>query len=287
MIRLLGRVAQPIRRLQFSTQTSKDEILQRELYLDNQVVRLVFNSEKKRNALSLEFMETLHNELAEIDKIQKVRAVILAANGPAFSAGHDLRQLTGESGTPKHKEVFAQCTKLLTLIRTMQLPVIAEVEGLATAAGCQLVCSCDIVVASENSTFSVPGLKVGLFCSTPSIPLCRVIPSKLAMDMLLTARFITAKEAHQTGLVSRLTPSGRARVEAIRVCEEIVKTSRSVTALGKAFYYAQIEMPLADAYRVGEKVMVENLRYKDGQEGIDSFIKKRHPTWSHEDERVL
>jgi len=263
------------------------DLLGRELYLDNKVVRLVFKSAKNRNALSLELMELLRKELHEVDKIPKVRAVILAGEGPSFSAGHDLKQLTCESGVAKHKEIFAKCTELMSLIRRMHLPVIAEVDGVAAAAGCQLVASCDIVIASENSSFSVPGLKAGLFCSTPGIPLGRNIPDKLAMDMLLTARTITAKEAMEAGLVSRVVPKGEARFEALRITEEITNMSRSVTALGKAFYYSQKELPLAEAYRLGESVMTENLKFRDCQEGIDAFIKKRIPNWSHSSERVL
>ncbi|CAD5235470.1 unnamed protein product [Bursaphelenchus xylophilus] len=263
-----------------------DEPLGREIYRENQVVRLVLNSPKNRNALSLELMKTLREELSQIDKINKVRAVILAGEGPAFSAGHDLRQLTDENGFSKHVEIFSECTKLMSLIRAMQLPVIAEVNGIASAAGCQLVSTCDVVIASEESHFSVPGLKVGLFCSTPGIPLGRSINDKLAMDMLLTARSIKANEALRAGLVSRVVPSEQVKFEALKVAEEICKMSRSVTALGKAFYYAQKEMKLADAYRFGEKVMTENLKLKDCQEGIDAFIEKRPATWTHSDDRV-
>ncbi|KAI6239090.1 hypothetical protein M3Y99_00612000 [Aphelenchoides fujianensis] len=264
-----------------------DEPLGREVYLDNRVVRLIFNSPKNRNAMSLEFMSLLHKELREIDKIEKIRAVILAAEGPAFSAGHDLKQLTGESGKDKHKE----------------LPVIAEVSGVAAAAGCQLVSTCDVVVASECSKFSVPGLKAGLFCSTPGIPLARSIPHKLAMDMLLTARSISAEGSFarsgfsieivglqkplRAGLVSRVVPKDEVRFESLRVAEEITKMSRSVTALGKAFYYVQCELKLTEAYRLGESVMTENLKFADCQEGIDSFINKRSPTWTHTTDRVL
>ncbi|KAI6188530.1 hypothetical protein M3Y98_00364800 [Aphelenchoides besseyi] len=293
-IRLLsafGKSTSSLRSLRCSSsqtaKTTSNDVLGRELYLNNQVVRLIFNSPKNRNALSLDFMSLLHKELTEIDKIEKLRAVILAAEGPAFSAGHNLKELTSESGKQKHKEVFAKCTQLLSFIRQMQLPVIAEVEGVSAAAGTQLVSTCDVVVASESATFSVPGLKAGLFCSTPGIPLSRSIPHKLAMDMLLTARSINAQEALSAGLVSRVVSKGEARIEALRVAEEITKMSRSVTALGKAFYYTQSELRLSEAYRLGESVMTENLKYKDCQEGIDSFIKKRQPEWTHGDERVL
>ncbi|CAD5228088.1 unnamed protein product [Bursaphelenchus okinawaensis] len=263
-----------------------DEPLGRELYLENQVVRFILNAPKNRNALSLELMKMLRNELEQVDKIQKVRAVILAGKGPAFSAGHDLRQLTDEKGFGQHVEIFSECTKLMSVIRAMQLPVIAEVSGIASAAGCQLVSTCDVVVASEESKFSVPGLKVGLFCSTPGIPLGRSISDKLAMDMLLTARAISAEEAKNAGLVSRVVPKDDVKYEALKVAEDVCNMSRSVAALGKAFYYAQKEMKLNDAYRFGEKVMTENLKLKDCQEGIDAFIEKRTAAWTHSDERV-
>jgi enoyl-CoA hydratase/carnithine racemase len=231
------------------TENMENDGISRELYLENQIVRLVLNAPKKRNSLSLSLMEALHSELKAIDRIEKVRAVILAGEGPAFSAGHNLKELTEQPGTDMHRKVFSQCTRLMQLIQHMQLPVIAEVEGVAAAAGCQLVSTCDVVVASENASFSVPGLKAGIFCSTPGIPLIRNVPRKIAMDMLLTARQLSAEEALKAGLVSRIAKAGEARIVALQVAEEIMKMSRSVTALGKSFFYAQLEMKVADAYR--------------------------------------
>uniref|UniRef100_A0A915E031 Enoyl-CoA hydratase domain-containing protein 3, mitochondrial n=1 Tax=Ditylenchus dipsaci TaxID=166011 RepID=A0A915E031_9BILA len=261
--------------------------IRQELYFENRVVRLIFNKPKNRNVLSLEMMNALYTELHSIDQIEKLRAVILAGDGPAFCAGHDLKELIHEQGSDCHKQVFKRCSELMLLIQSMKLPVIAEVDGVAAAAGCQLISTCDIVVASEKSTFSVPGLKAGIFCSTPGIPLARNIPRKLAMDMLLTARTISAKEALQAGLVSRVVSSEQTSEEALRVAEDILKMSRSVTALGKAFFYAQIEQSnLSSVYRQGESVMCGNLKLVDAQQGIQSFVAKSKevPSWTHSNE---
>ncbi|KAE9554741.1 hypothetical protein FO519_002069 [Halicephalobus sp. NKZ332] len=276
------------RLLSSTTETSaKPELFERELYLENKVVRLVLNAPKIRNSLSFTLMDSLLHELKEMDKIQKLRAVIIAGKGPAFSAGHDLKELTTETGVDYHRKLFSKCSELMTFVQQMQLPVIAEVDGVAAAAGCQLVSSCDVVVASPKSTFMVPGQRVGLFCSTPAIPLVRNISRKVAMDMLLTARAITAQEALQAGLVSRISNEDEEpRFEALKVAEQICQFSRSVTGLGKIFFYTQVELPQRDAYRFGEAVMVENLKMKDTQEGIDAFIKKRHPEFQHNDEKA-
>jgi enoyl-CoA hydratase/carnithine racemase len=271
-----------------STETETPQhLFEREIYQDSKVVRLVLNAPKTRNSLSLDLIESLFKELQEIDSIEKIRAVILAGKGPAFSAGHDLKELTTGKGSDYHKEVVNKCTQLLTFIQRMQLPVIAEIDGVAAAAGCQLISSCDVVVASPTSTFSVPGQRVGLFCSTPGVALVRQVPKKIALDMLLTGRSITAEEALRAGLVSRISKEGEEpRIEALKVAEEICKYSRSVTALGKTFFYAQVELSQRDAYRYGESVMVENLKMRDGQEGIQSFIEKRHPKFEHSHDKV-
>ncbi|KAI1724100.1 enoyl-CoA hydratase/isomerase domain-containing protein [Ditylenchus destructor] len=266
------------------------ELLKQELHCEDRVARLVLNNAKGRNVLSYDMMNELHRQLQNLDKNEAMRVVILAAEGPAFSAGHDLKELTERPGVDYHKKVFKKCTELMQLIQNMKLPVIAEVNGVAAAAGCQLVASCDIVVASEQSTFSVPGLRAGIFCSTPGIPLARNVPRKLAMDMLLTARSITASEALRAGLVSRVVPNGQEKDESLRVAEPILNMSRSVTALGKAFFYSQIEqVNMNGVYRQGEAVMCENLKMADAQKGIKSFIakEKQTPKWTHTDEKVL
>ncbi|RCN36970.1 enoyl-CoA hydratase family protein [Ancylostoma caninum] len=174
----------------------------------------------------------------------------------------------------------------MMLIRRMEIPVIAEVRGIAAAAGCQLVATCDVVVASDTSKFVVPGQKVGLFCSTPGIPLARAVPHKIALDMLLTGEPIDAQTALRCGLVSRIVPEKDVKFEALKVAEQIGQHSRAVTALGKKFFYSQTELGVSDAYRFGGKIMTENLKFKDAQEGINAFVEKRKPSFRHTDEKV-
>ncbi|CAJ0591867.1 unnamed protein product [Cylicocyclus nassatus] len=261
-------------------------LIGRELYQGESVVRLILKDVKRRNALSLEMIEAITKELEGVNTIPKVRSVILTSEGPAFSSGHDLRELVTEAGSDLHQKIFEKCGKLMLLIRRMEVPVIAEVCGMAAAAGCQLVASCDVVVASDTSKFMVPGQKVGLFCSTPGIALARAVPSKVAMDMLLTGEPIDAKSALRCGLVSRIVPEEKVKEEALKVAEQIGRYSRSVTALGKAFFYSQIELGISDAYRYGNKIMTENLKYKDAQEGINAFVEKRKPNFKNTDEKV-
>ncbi|KAK5983838.1 Enoyl-CoA hydratase domain-containing protein 3 mitochondrial [Trichostrongylus colubriformis] len=249
------------------------------------VVRLILKDVKRRNALSLDMIEELTKELKEINSISKVRSVIISSEGPAFSSGHDLRELVAEKGPDLHQKIFDKCSNLMMLMRSMEVPVIAEVHGVAAAAGCQLVASCDIVVAADNSKFMVPGQRVGLFCSTPGIALARAVPNKVALDMLFTAEPIDAQTALRCGLVSRIVPETEVKFEALRVAEQIGQHSRSVTALGKAFFYTQIELGLNEAYRYGGKVMTENLKMKDAQEGISAFTEKRQPTFGHTNDK--
>ncbi|KAE9416393.1 hypothetical protein Angca_007542, partial [Angiostrongylus cantonensis] len=234
---------------------SASSLLGRELYQGESVVRLIIKDPKRRNALSLAMMEELARDLEGLNEIPKVRSVIIASGSKVFSSGHDLTELVRQSfskadaGEDLHRKIFERCFHLMTLIRRMQIPVIAEVNGIAAAAGCQLVASCDVVVASETSKFLVPGQKVGLFCSTPGIPLARAVPHKIALDMLLTGEPIDAHSAVSYGLVSRVVPENEVKFEALKVAEQIGRHSRSVTALGKAFFYSQTELGLSDAYR--------------------------------------
>ncbi|VDO38442.1 unnamed protein product [Haemonchus placei] len=263
------------------TLCSASSLLNRELYQGESVVRLILNDAKRRNALSLEMIEELTKELEEVNSIRKVRSVIISSEGPAFSSGHDLPK----KGHGSHQKVFDRCGNLMLLMRRMEIPVIAEVRGIAAAAGCQLVASCDIVVAADNSKFMVPGQKVGLFCSTPGIALARAIPHKVALEMLFTGEPIDAQTALRCGLVSRVVPEKEVKFEALRIAELIGQHSRSVTALGKAFFYAQTELGVKEAYRYGGKVMVENLKLKDAQEGITAFTEKRKASFCHKDDK--
>uniref|UniRef100_A0A1I7XGI7 Enoyl-CoA hydratase domain-containing protein 3, mitochondrial n=1 Tax=Heterorhabditis bacteriophora TaxID=37862 RepID=A0A1I7XGI7_HETBA len=271
---------------------SHSSLLQKEIYQGNTVVRLVLNDPKRRNALSSEMIEQLSNELHGINKISKVRSVVIASEGPSFSSGHDLRELRSDAGSENHQKIFDMCSILMQFIQQMEVPVIAEVSGIATAAGCQLVASCDIAVAADTAKFMVPGQKIGLFCSTPGIALSRAISHKVALDMLLTGEPIDAQSTNiyqdsalRCGLISRIAPINEVKFEALRVAEAIGAHSRSVTSLGKAFFYTQIELNQADAYRYGNRVMVANLKLKDSQEGIKAFIEKRKAQFTHSKEQ--
>ncbi|XP_013386518.1 enoyl-CoA hydratase domain-containing protein 3, mitochondrial-like isoform X2 [Lingula anatina] len=247
---------------------------------------LKFNNERKRNALSLAMLDCLKQELMEGGEDEKVRVLILTSEGPAFSSGHDLSELTSATGHEYHKKVFRRCTEVMTLVQDIPVPVMAEVRGLATAAGCQLVASCDVAIAAETARFATPGVNIGLFCSTPGVALARAVPRKVAMEMLLTGFPISASEAFRAGLVSKVVPEDKVEEETLKIARKICDTSRSVTAIGKACFYNQIMWDRNTAYRHAEDVMVSNLQIKDGQEGIGAFLQKRHPVWTHNEDPV-
>ncbi|KAL3069568.1 hypothetical protein niasHT_031516 [Heterodera trifolii] len=259
-----------------------------EWHLGNRVARLVMD-DKRVNSLSLSAMEMLHDTLRELDARPEVRVVILAASGPAYSGGHHLPELTAESGTEMHQKVFNKCLELMTFIRQMQLPVIAEVDGIVAAAGTQLVAACDIVIASGRASFNVAGVKLGLFCATPAVPLSRNLPPKIALDMLLTGRCLEANIAHKFGLVSRLVGTAELRRETLAAAQHICDNSRAVVGMGKAFFYAQLEQNEHDAYRQATATMCDNLKWRDAQEGISAFFTRprRQPQWTHTDQKVI
>ncbi|XP_064116730.1 enoyl-CoA hydratase domain-containing protein 3, mitochondrial-like isoform X1 [Macrobrachium nipponense] len=234
---------------------------------------------KTRNALSLHVLEELHEAVNKENP--SLRCIVLGAEGKVFSAGHNLKELTAKDGHAYHQKVFDSCTRLMLALQNISVPVIAKVNGIATAAGCQLVASCDIVIATDTSSFSTPGGGVGIFCSTPGIPLVRCVPRKVSAHMLLTGLPISADEALRAGLVSKVVPESELDSEIQRTIEAIVSKSKAVIALGKSFMYRQMEMKIEDAYREGSCVMVNNINMNDGQEGINSFIEKRKPNWSH------
>uniref|UniRef100_A0A0B7AV67 Enoyl-CoA hydratase domain-containing protein 3, mitochondrial n=1 Tax=Arion vulgaris TaxID=1028688 RepID=A0A0B7AV67_9EUPU len=239
---------------------------------------ICLNDPRKRNALSLALLQALHSDL--IHDQDSLRVVIIKATGPVFSAGHDLKELTRERGSDYHEEVFSTCTNVMNLIQDLPVPVIAQVNGLATAAGCQLVATCDIAVASNISHFATPGVNVGLFCTTPAVAVGRSVPRKVAMEMLFTGRPINAQDALLHGLVSKVVPEDQVEQETLKIAERICETSKSVVALGKAAFYSQMALEKKNAYRFSEKMMVKNLTLVDGQEGIDAFIHKRKPEWT-------
>lgn len=245
------------------------------------VGHIVLDNEKTRNSLSVEMMDSIQQHIVANQNNPAVRCFVLSAKGHVFSAGHNLKELVIERGFDYHKQVFSKCTDLIGAISEAPVPVIAKVDGLAAAAGCQLVASCDMVVCSDKSCFSTPGANFGIFCSTPGIAVARAVPRMKASYMLFTGLPISAQEALEAGLVSKVVPSDQLDHEVETICNAIKSKSRAVIALGKQFFYEQIAMDVNSAYKKGEQVMVDNLSTADGQEGICSFVEKRKPVWRH------
>lgn len=242
------------------------------------VATLTLNHPEKRNALSHDMLSALKVELGKLRDDRDVRVVILRANGPVFSAGHDLRELVAGDQLA-HRELFGLCSQVMEGVRTLPQPVIAQVHGLATAAGCQLVASCDLVVASEDASFATPGVKIGLFCTTPGVALSRAVPAKKAMEMLLTGEAIPAREAERVGLVNRVVPADRLADETLALARRIVAASPAVIALGKRAFYEQLPLDHPAAYAAAEPVMVANADLSDAKEGMRAFLEKRPPRW--------
>ena len=248
------------------------------------VAILTLNRPQARNSLSEATLEALGDALTAIAHDRAVRAVIIAANGPAFSAGHDLKELNprrsdADRGRAYFKHIMELCSGVMQQIVTLPQPVIAAVQATATAAGCQLVASCDLAVASRTAKFATPGVNIGLFCSTPMVALSRNVPRKQAMEMLLTGDMISAEEAARIGLVNRVVAPGSERDEALKLAKKIAAKSALTVKIGKEAFYRQLEMPLAEAYRYASEVMVENMLARDAEEGICAFIEKRDPKW--------
>jgi enoyl-CoA hydratase/carnithine racemase len=233
---------------------------------------------ERRNALSFDLMSELLACLDGIGRNGQVRAVILEAAGKVFSSGHDLGEMTGR-GLEDYRRIFDVCTELMTKIQSISQPVIAQVQGTATAAGCQLVATCDLVVASSEATFATPGVKIGLFCSTPMVALTRAIGRKRAMEMLLTGRAIDAQTAADWGLVNRVVPPAGLASETRKLAGEIAQASAYTVALGKQAYYQQIDLDQAGAYEYTKEVMSQNAMAEDAQEGISAFLEKRKACW--------
>jgi enoyl-CoA hydratase/carnithine racemase len=245
---------------------------------------LTLNRPDARNSLSEGLIAELHAALRDIHDDARVRAVVMAANGPAFCAGHDMKELTARrSDADRGRAYFAQimdaCSAMMQAIVQLPKPVVAAVQGVATAAGCQLVASCDLAVASETAAFATPGVDIGLFCSTPMVALSRNVPRKQAMEMLLTGEPISAATARDIGLVNGVVAAGTERDEAIALAQKVALKSAYTVKLGKAAFYRQAEMSLADAYRYAAEVMTENMMARDAEEGIGAFIEKREPKW--------
>ena len=248
------------------------------------VAVLTLNHPQTRNSLSEEMLETLGDAFTAIAHDKSVRVVVLAANGPAFSAGHDLKELTrhrsdDDRGRAYFKHIMNTCSAMMQQIVTLPQPVIAAVQAIATAAGCQLVASCDLAVASRDAKFATPGVNLGLFCSTPMVALSRNVSRKHAMEMLLSGDMITAEHAARIGLVNVVVEPGSEREEALKLARKIASKSTLTVKIGKEAFYRQLEMPLAKAYKYTAEVMVENMLARDAEEGIDAFIEKRAPKW--------
>jgi enoyl-CoA hydratase/carnithine racemase len=239
---------------------------------------------QSRNSLSQEMIAALQGLIDAASKDDGVRVVVIAAKGRVFSAGHDLKELTAhradaDGGRAFTRLLMHECSKLMRSIVHCPKPVIAAVEGPATAAGCQLVATCDLAVASETATFATPGVNIGLFCSTPMVALSRNVPRKRAMEMLLMGEMLPAREAAEYGLINRVVPPGKALDEAVQLASIIASKPKATLAIGKEAFYRQVEMSLADAYDYAAGVMVENMMHAESKEGIGAFIDKRPPDW--------
>jgi enoyl-CoA hydratase/carnithine racemase len=271
-----------------STQAAKAAIAASELILLREdisgIAVLTLNRPHARNSLSEAMLAALGDALTAIAHDRDVRAVVLTANGPAFSAGHDLKELNArrtdaDRGRAYFKHIMTLCSAVMQQIVMLPQPVIAAVQATATAAGCQLVASCDLAVASRAAKFATPGVNIGLFCSTPMVALSRNVTRKHAMEMLLTGDMISADDAARIGLVNRVVAPSKERDEALKLARKVAGKSSLTVRIGKEGFYRQLEMPLAEAYDYVSEVMVENMLVRDAEEGISAFIEKRDPKW--------
>src|SRR6516165_3676216 len=243
-----------------------------------EVVTLTLNRPEKRNALSREVLQELDAVQGTLAKDQTARVIVLAAKGPVFSSGHDLSEMCGCTEKSYH-EPFALCSRVMLQFRKLPQPVIARVQGLATAAGCQLVAACDIAVAAENAPFATPGVKIGLFCTTPMVPLVRAIPAKPALEMLLTGKPISAQRALELGLVNKVVALDQLDASVDELVQAIKASSPLTIRLGKAAFYDQLALDEGTAYQRATDVMTDNAQRHDAQEGMEAFLQKRRPVW--------
>lgn len=253
--------------------------------LHNGVLRIVMQRPEQLNALSTQMMATLSKTLEDAATNSEVRVVLLGAEGKVFCAGHDLRELTAaraelDGGKARFEQIMRQCSDLMQQIVRLPKPVIAVVTGVATAAGCQLVASCDLAIATDTATFCTPGVNIGLFCSTPMVALSRNVAPKQAMEMLLTGEGIDASTAKEFGLINRIVPGDYLEQVVQKYAEVIASKSSSTVKIGKEAFYKQLEMPLSEAYDFAAQTMVKNMMSKDAEEGISAFLQKRAPSWS-------
>jgi len=243
------------------------------------VALLTLNQPEKRNALSTQLLSDMLQEFRQLASCREVRVVILKATGTVFSSGHDLRELANCTEEAAAK-LFGLCTEVMQALRQLPQPVLAQVQGLATAAGCQLAATCDLIVAAEEAAFATPGVQIGLFCTTPGVALARALPVKKALEMLLTGTPIGAREAERLGLVNRVVPGDRLAEETLALAHQIAQASTATVAVGKRAFYEQLPLPCAEAYQVAQPVMTTNAVHPDAQEGIGAFLGKRPPRWN-------
>lgn len=267
-----------------SDQTSADPLL---VAHNGAIAVLTMNRPKARNALAEDLLDALAGAFADLSTDSDVKAIVLTGTPPAFCAGHDLREMTearsrADRGKAYFATIFEKCSGVMQAIVNCPKPVIAAVEGIATAAGCQLVATCDLAVASETARFATPGVNIGLFCSTPMVALTRNVPAKHAMEMLLTGDMVDARRAEQIGLINRVAPAGDAFEQAMALARQIAEKSPLTVKIGKEAFYRQRDLPLADAYAYAARVMTENMLARDAEEGIGAFLDKRPPVWTGE-----
>lgn len=239
---------------------------------------ITLNNPARRNALSSEMMGAVMRGLDAARDDADVNVVVIGARGTAFSSGHDLRELSG-GDREEQAMVFAQCTEMMEAIRLLPKPVIASVQGLATAAGCQLTATCDLAVASEDAAFATPGVDIGLFCTTPGVAVGRAVSGKVAMEMLLTGEPMTARAALGAGLVNRVVPPSELDEATMELARKVASAPASTVAIGKPAFYRQMALDRPAAYELAQRVMVENLQHPDAVEGIGAFLEKREPVW--------
>lgn len=245
----------------------------------NGVARLTLNRAQARNSLSRSLMQAMQSEFDRLAQDKSITVVVIDAAGPVFCSGHDLKELRAHATPAFYQDTFQECSRLMQSILALPQPVIAQVQGMATAAGCQLVASCDLAVAAESARFATPGVNIGLFCSTPMVALSRAVGRKQTMEMLLTGDAIDAQTAERWGLVNRVVPDEALATQTMNLAQKIVEKSPHTLAIGKKAFYRQADMPLAQAYEYTSAVMVENMLAQDAEEGIDAFLQKRAPQW--------
>lgn len=247
---------------------------------NNSIGWITLNSPKQRNALSLELMNEMQEQLDIISKNKHLKVVVIKGNGPAFCTGHNLKELVGKNYDINHfRKIFSVCSDMMQTFHKMPQVVIAQVHGIAMAAGCQLVAACDLAIADNKTKFSTPGVKIGLFCSTPMVPLSRLIGRRRALEMLLTGRFVSAKAAEKFGLINKVVQPDKLTKETKKLAEEIAQYSRDTLELGKSAFYNQIEMDEKSAYNYAKEVIAKNCLDYDAQEGMKAFLEKRKPKW--------